>query len=84
MDEAAETSPASSWGGFRPMSLLEEVICLQVVIFAGIWAALALTRGFPSDGSVRPHWVAIGVGAVTVSLVSLRSLVTGRLWLPWL
>jgi len=75
--------PSHGFGGVRRTSLLDEIICLQAIIFGGFGAAIAFVRGFPPHKPFKPLWIAAGAAGTVACVSFLRPLVTGWIWLPW-
>ena len=79
----AVSEPRRSFGGVRRTSLLDEIVALQAVLLFGLLATIAFIRGFPLTAS-KPRWIAAGAAGAIMSVLCLKPLVSGYIWLPWL
>ena len=76
--------PNYSFGGVRRTSLLDEIICLQAMLFCGFGAGLAYAVGIPPGKPIKPLWIALGATGTIVGVLVLKVLLSGYIWLPWL
>jgi hypothetical protein len=71
------------FGGVRRTSLLDEVICIQAMLFSIFGASLAFSLGIPPGEPSKPLWLALGTAGAIVGVLFRKVLVSGWIWLPF-
>lgn len=69
-------------GGICRTSLLYKIVCLETVLFSGLFAGYAIARGDPGGKRPDGRWIAGGAAGAILGLYALFAGVFGELWWP--